>query len=404
MEPSYSSRSAHSGPSRHLPASKVLLPQESFDKLQFSVLRLALNDVWPDSTDNDIMIERLQGDVFNQVIGLTRKGNIHTNSAEVRYILRIPRREDSHVDRDATTLEFLERHTKISAPYAITFDETTDNEFMSPYMIQNRIPGIDASSGFPKLDHAGKLRFARELGIIFRQTLAVKSHTAGSLVFSPEHKDPKADFWVIPYRSEDTNSAVPYSSTKTATQTVRNLILSNFPDQIACDFTFNTPTLVELRLLDQLYFMAWELESRGWFTNVHCCLAHLDLAPCNILINPTSDLKQPIISAVIGWESAVFAPQFMACVPPLWIWGWEVYNRDGGRDGRTANNVPPTAEGRQLKRAFEKAAGKDYMRFAYQPEYRLARRLVGFAIDGGIKSEEAWREAREMIEEWKAIR
>ncbi|KAI1661105.1 kinase-like domain-containing protein [Daldinia decipiens] len=392
--------SPYSGSSTNSLTSTVAWGQEAFDTFQFNVLSFALNNIWPDAILDDIIIERLRGGGFNRIIGLTRKGSSRTNSAEVQYIIRIPRYKNAPVDRDVATLEFLERHTKISIPNVITFDNTPDNELESPYILQNRIAGTDVLSGFPKLNHAEKLRFAHELGNVFRQILAVRSHKAGSLVFS-DNEDLKAEFRVIPYRSKVTSLAVPYSNTKTTTQTVRDLLLSNFEDQMAYILEKFPKASVKLGLLDKLCSMAGELEERGWFNNVHYCLAHLDLAPRNILINPTSDLKQPIISAVLDWDAAVFAPQFMACAPPLWLWGWL---DDEDEDERTANDVPPTVEGHQLKTAFERAAGKEYMRFAYHPAYRLARRLVRFAIGDGIQSNEDWRDAEEVLEEWKTIR
>ncbi|CEI60364.1 unnamed protein product [Fusarium venenatum] len=62
--------------------------------------------------------------------------------------------------------------------------------------------------------------------------------------------------------------------------------------------------------------MASELEASGWFANQHYySLAHLDLAPRNILVDPTSN--KAIISAILDWDSAILAPMFMSCAPPM---------------------------------------------------------------------------------------
>ncbi|KAI0849181.1 kinase-like domain-containing protein [Daldinia vernicosa] len=403
MESPYSPKSAYSESSRHSVTSTVLWDHDAFETYQFSVLEFALYNIWPGANLNDIIIERLKGGGFNRIIGLTRKGNSRTNSADVQYIVRIPRHDDARVDRDVATLEFLGRHTKISVPKVLTFDTTEDNELHFPYMIQDRIAGTDVLTGFPRLNHAKKLRFARELGNVFRQILAVRSHTAGSLVFSSEGNDIdiKAEFSVIPYGHDGFNLAVPYSSTKTTRQTIRDLLLSNFQDQMAHIIKYHPSAYLKFGLFGQLCAMVWELEERGLFHNVDYCLAHLDLAPRNILIDPTSTPKKPIISGVLDWDSAVFAPAFMACEPPLWVWGW----LDGeDEDERTANDVPPTVEGRQLKKAFERAAGKDYMRFAYNPAYRLARRLVRFAIQHELQSNYDWGDVEVMLAEWKTVR
>ena len=51
---------------------------------------------------------------------------------------------------------------------------------------------------------------------------------------------------------------------------------------------------------------------------------------------------------------------------------------------------------------FEESAGADYVRFAYGAPYRLARRLVRFAVDG-VRSNEDYKEAKAMVGEWANI-
>ncbi|KAK6954574.1 hypothetical protein Daesc_004541 [Daldinia eschscholtzii] len=398
---SSSSNNSYSDCSGCSDSSTLVWEHEAFNTFQFNVLVFALNNMWPDAELNDIIIERLKGGGYNRIIGFSYEGNGHTNFAEVRYILRLPRLADAQVDRGVAVLHFLEKYTEIPVPRVITFDNTDDNEFESPYMIQNRIPGTGVLSTFPLFDHAEKLRFAHELGDIFRRMLTIRSHAAGSLAFLPGQEDLKAEFCVVPFGSRDTRLAVPYYNTEATAQTVRGLLLSTFQDQIAYTLKHYPTSTLKLETLDKFCSMAWELEARGWFDSIPNCLAHLDLAPRNILVNPTSDPQQPIISAVLDWDSAVLVPQFMACAPPCWIWAWL---EDEDEDEKTANDDPPTEEQRQLKKTFEKAAGGKYMRFAYEPAYRLARRLLRFAIDGEIRSNQDLTEAEEMLKEWETIR
>jgi len=105
------------------------------------------------------------------------------------------------------------------------------------------------------------------------------------------------------------------------------------------------------------------------------------------------------VSGILDWDSAIFAPSFLAYKPPSWIWDWQ---DDEDEDELSANDDPKTAEARELKLIFEEAAGPVYARFAYVSVYRLARRLVRFALFG-IRSSEDCREADEMLHEWSAI-
>ncbi|PSN73635.1 hypothetical protein BS50DRAFT_467362, partial [Corynespora cassiicola Philippines] len=154
------------------------------------------------------------------------------------------------------------------------------------------------------------------------------------------------------------------------------------------------------KLFSQFMEMAGELDEDGWFQDVPFSLCHLDLEPRNILIDATHDKQRPIITGILDWDSAVLAPSFMSCKPPQWIWDWQ---DDEDEDEQTANDVPPTKECIKLKIAFEMAAGWDYMLYAYSPVYRLARRLVRFAIDG-IRSAEDIDEAEKILEEWNQTR
>jgi hypothetical protein len=82
----------------------------------------------------------------------------------------------------------------------------------------------------------------------------------------------------------------------------------------------------------------------------------------------------------------------------FWVW---VDDKD--EDERKANGVPPTEEERALKKIFKVAAGPESVCYACPSTYRLARRLVRFAIDG-IRFSEVVEEAEETLEEWTKLR
>jgi hypothetical protein len=84
----------------------------------------------------------------------------------------------------------------------------------------------------------------------------------------------------------------------------------------------------------------------------------------------------------------------------MWLWAW---NDEGEEDERLANKTPPTPELRELKQLFEHNAGPIYHRFAYRPEYRLARKLMRFAIDG-LQSNEDLKSAELLLDEWAVRR
>jgi aminoglycoside phosphotransferase (APT) family kinase protein len=378
-------------------SSSVVYDNEPFAHFRFRVLTFALKTIWPDAAPEDITAERLPGGGFNRIIRLTRRISGQSDNT-IRYILRLPRFAAAQLNRDVAALQFLQRHSKLPVPTVITFDETKHNELESPYMIQNYIAGTDLHSSFPKLDHEARCKVARELGNVFRQMLAVRSSVAGVLALPVEEKGIETTLYVAPFRPADPRPATPYSDSP-ATQPILELLTTIFQAQKAAYLDQCPTDTIRPRLMDRFCTMASELDAGKWLTSLPNCLAHLDLAPRNILVNPALDTHLPIISGVLDWDSAVLAPIFMSCTPPLWIWAWQ---DDDDEDERTANDGPATPEARQLKQLFEEAAGQEYVGFAYKPVYRLARRLVRFAIDG-IQSNESLREAKVMLQEWETI-
>jgi hypothetical protein len=83
----------------------------------------------------------------------------------------------------------------------------------------------------------------------------------------------------------------------------------------------------------------------------------------------------------------------------MWLWAW---NDEDEEDERLANNTPPIPELRELKQLFEHAAGPTYRRFAYGAQYRLARKLLRFAIDG-LQSNEDLIGAELLLAEWVEV-
>jgi hypothetical protein len=383
-------------------SSSVVYQHESFTTFASRILELAAT-LWPDS---DFDLERLPGGGFHRIIGLTRRRRTTATCAacdgETQLIMRIPRFESARVDDEVAALYFTGR-LAIPVPTVIVFDQTADNALGVPYMIQNRIIGTDLYSCFPTLPHSQKMQISRELGAIFRQMLEVHSTIGGRPVLDGE-KGTTTRIAPIRWRrdNDDNNNMLseqqqtpPSSQQQSPCQWLSALFIAR---------RANDPSDTLWAEFNQ---MAHELDAGGYFSQVWYSLAHLDLAPRNILVDDQVAARletlaqhtRPIITAILDWDGAVLAPCFLSCYPPVWLWGWR---DDEDEDERTANEDPGTAQGRQLKMQFEEAAGTDYVRFAYGAPYRLARRLVRFALDG-VRSNEDYKEAKAMLSEWAYV-
>ncbi|KAI1476564.1 kinase-like domain-containing protein [Daldinia eschscholtzii] len=350
--------------------------QEPFVTFRNRVLNLALHKIWPDAAADEIIIERMMGGGFNRIIGISRH-TAQQSDNYVQYILRVPRYADEPLDSQVGTLRFLHEHCNIPAPKVIHFDHTDNNELNTRYMVQNRISREPLLAAYPKLTHEERCRLAQELGRLYSEILATTSTTSTILV-PPEEEDIR-------------DPPIP--------QDIHEMLINIFKDQKAAKLEVRPNSIIRPKLLDQFCQMVSDLKISGCFDNCHISLAHLDLEPRNILVNPISDVSSPMVSAILDWDSAVFAPHFMCCKPPFWLWAWQ---GDDEEDERVANDEPQSPEGRQLKQLFEEAAGPGYVRFAYKPAYRLARQLIRFAVQG-LCSNEDYNEARKMLQEWKEL-
>ncbi|CAI4213283.1 unnamed protein product [Parascedosporium putredinis] len=159
-------------------------------------------------------------------------------------------------------------------------------------------------------------------------------------------------------------------------------------------------------VIEKFRKMTVELHEENFLEGLPFCLTHPDLAPRNLLV---SDREKSSLSGILDWDGATFAPIFMACEPPYWLWAYEEEMDEDMEEliewekqvqYREANLK---CHGMKLKKLFDKAAGQEYQRFAYAPQYVLARRLVRFILEG-MRSNEDFQEAQEMLIEWGRIR
>ena len=381
----------------------VQYDHEPFATFKDRVLSLAQSHIWIDAPAGEILVDRLPGGGFNRIIGFTRQSQ---SDDKIQYVLRLPRFDSARLDRDVAVLLFLEQHTHIPAPKVIHFDQTDSNPVLSPYMVQNRLPGADLYHTFPTLDHWQKCLFAKSFGSVVRQMLETRSCDPGPLALL--HNDTKTTVVnptvaIEAWHSTESHETEPYRAVLGPHETPQKLfdILSSMFERQKSDALERDPKGKYIpRLVEKFVSMASALDQQGYLSQTTYSLAHLDLAPRNILVLCAPDVtEQTIISGILDWDSAVFGPGFMACAPPQWIWDWK---DDEDEDERKANDDPPEPENRQLKLLFEQCAGQDYCRYAYDAKYRLARRLVRFAMEG-IRSNEDSKDADAMFREWGEI-
>ena len=207
---------------------------------------------------------------------------------------------------------------------------------------------------------------------------------------------------IQPFHCTETAAALPYQD-GLATQTTLEMICAALEHMKEVSLAEGPNQSFRVSFFNSFITMASEMNALGVLDeNYYCgyCLCHLDLEPRNILVRPPSPTHPQAITGILDWDSALFAPPFMSCSPPMWLWAW---NDEDEEDERLANDPPPTPELRELKQLFEDAAGLTYSRYAYGAQYRLARRLARFSIDG-LRSNEDLIGAESLLQEWAEVR
>ena len=373
---------------------------------------------------------RMKGGGYNRVIGIDIADSRGESAEPCRLVLRVPRFLHARPDRDATTLSFVRKYTSIPVPEVVMHDFTKNNPLDSPYLIQARIPGNSlqtkpSPSYYPNLSHKQKCIVAKELGRILGEIQSVE-HSSPGLIEAGIDRQGRQDYIVRHLEIEtsaginaesDLNTNLPFfqsriygadpdanedpSDRRTGFQrSTYYFFLVQFGRLRAAELRRDPALIGWWHYYERLAIMARQMDDLRLLGDDRSCLCHLDLnmAPRNIMANVDAD-DSLTISGILDWDSAIFAPRFVGCVPPMWIWAW---SEDEEEDELLANNTPSTPEQQELKELFEDAVGPTFLEFAYRLEYRLARKLFDFAING-MKTSEAIREVEALLSEWATI-
>ena len=72
------------------------------------------------------------------------------------------------------------------------------------------------------------------------------------------------------------------------------------------------------------------------------------------------------------------------------------------QDESKSDQEPTSEQNRAIKRAFKEAVSENFLKYAYQERYRLARKIFHTAIRGSNSNEE-FRAIEEFLQEWDKL-
>lgn len=367
----------------------------------------------------NILIERLPGGDYNRITGVTLPST--NNVDNHRLILRVPREEKSRPDREVALLNYVRKKTSIPVAQIAAKDFSRDNPLEKPYVLQQRIPGTDLSQVWDDLNHNQRLSVARKLGGVIRQLLSLESPVAGILEARKDDAEVADQPLIVPFelREQDgdgdlledreARDPVDIGSLRAPHSTLKlfeSLLTRWRAWSVAGQCDDNDP---EVRLWDTMLKAVHEMEEMQLFKSDLNCLCHIDLHPRNIMVEIQSDNCLEV-TGILDWDEAVFAPKFVNCEPPGWLWGYNVDDHVDEDDSlpwpyevEGANDLPSTPEQQELKCIFEESAGPGYLGLAYDEHSRLCRGLFRIATLG-LEASHHWKAAERILKEWDVLR
>ncbi|KAL8646574.1 MAG: hypothetical protein Q9210_006057 [Variospora velana] len=408
-----SCRSTHSVGSNISPTSTDTYEQVPYAQYIPAVRELC-QKLWP-SASGEFVLERLKGGSFNRVIGITAPDPV--TRVPTKYVLRISRFLYARPDCEVAIHRYVQEHTPIPTADIFFSDPTTANPLEMPYVVQARLPGVSLCDGFDVLNHDQRKDVVQQWARIILAEQAVKSITAG-VVEATDGPDGTRTYnvrlWVTePETRQDSSDFDPASD-----RNVLKMFLTQFK---RCEMADLHRDKSGDGMCEYYYALlsnvAIEMDDAGLFSDNDFHLCHCDLEPRNVMVEVHDDESAEIVG-VLDWDSAAFAPIFVSCKPPWWIWTWtneedEVGLQSGQRwidwfkqslkAELKANDTPVDPENQELKTLFEDIVGPVFTKYAYEHEYHLARRLFALASTG-LRGCGAIDDADDIMEEWATLK
>lgn len=348
--------------------------------------------VWPAAKHDTISVAFLAEGTHNKVFSITLQNH---KSQWRRFVLRIPKREDT-LPGVAGIMSYLWTTTSLRIPKIITWDPTRHNPLEHAFIILSRLPGQPLDKILPVLEHGHKIKLAQELARLYHQIEANTNNVAGSIrsherVELPEYtlstgtfvQPFGTEYHTIPGNPMDWGNAdsrmLPLERLRRDLPglSTNGIMLAIYRRRIYEAKNKRTPLDHLLEYYEPCQNMIQDMIDIGLFKleNNVISLHHPDLMPRNIMVDFTPDI---VITGVLDWDEALFTPRFAGRVLPRWLWRKLNSEEDEEEPLDTVENEPDSSENAEVKRAFERAVGGEWLSEATDKHFPFARKLLRF--------------------------
>lgn len=395
---------------------------EAFETFRHRVRQLC-QLLWPSCDLDDFCIERMKGGFSNRVIGIhvpekpvgnpeepaaapepppspdvedTEKGGrppSEENSPFPKgsptpgdYVLRVPRFQSAHLDYDRRMLDLVSTYTTFGIPRVVAIEEDSSsaaNPIAQPYTLQYRIPGQRLDDIWNELNHTQRLQIAKQVALFFLDIQKATNISGGLPDFEAGNSCPGAiptkDFKFV----DDAEGSKRPIEPQHPVDMLCARLLRWFRNYYGIGFG-DGPWLGLIEMVKSMQKLNRTFGPDTPTYHFH----HGDLFPRNIMV-ATPDDETAVVTGILDWDEAHYAPAVVALAPPAWLWLVEYWSDDiedyvnEEAMWESAQETPQDGKARELKAVFDQTVGPEFLRYAYSPDACDARKI--------------WRSAKESI-------
>ncbi|KAF1842770.1 uncharacterized protein K460DRAFT_289852 [Cucurbitaria berberidis CBS 394.84] len=328
------------------------------------------------------------------------------------YILRTPRWDQSRnnwdISYDIPALEFARKHLGSVVPRIVRLDTSPDNILSRPYTIQDYLPGRNLERIWKTLTMAQKDCALRIIVDFTMKLQIITSSSAGIIAPSNDIEHMASEEELQLHTFKVGHNRVPTWTKPWSTHAVPQTTLEFLVEQASRwqefeghNDQFVNPEWAHFKRIAQ------SLHDKGFIPDTDkFYFCHLDLYSRNMLVEIV-DESTLLLTGVLDWDAefAHFCPKFVAYRAPFWLWledDSNEWDEIGGNYEIRALSTPADADQLELKKTFEELADEEWLRYAFEPEFIIARRVFEL-LRNGVHGPEHWQEARDIFQTWQQM-
>ncbi|ETS73527.1 hypothetical protein PFICI_14473 [Pestalotiopsis fici W106-1] len=328
------------------------------------------------------------------------------------FIFQVPN-DTSDIELTAAVYNYIhqELDLKANTPRVHHKNSGFDGPVGHPYLVFSRLPGLSLQETWPNLTHEQRLSVARQVGELYLDLQSATNSHCGLFKVPMDRYGHSMEGSVLleafgqqRYHLENTerdsieleeDGLVNLNNLRKDPPglSARDMAILTFERRKYYSSASRRQWLEEYT--DKAVDMIKAITHKGLLDDT-ICIWHRNISAENILIERDAN-GEPKITGLLGWDGAGFAPRFMTCRAPQWLWtrvGTKVVRfAPGPCDGNIHVSKgypemdeepfeafePTKSEAKKIKAAFDEAVGEVFTRAAYDTHMIIARRLMHVA-------------------------